>query len=316
MPHFYRFDEIARLPLPGDNVAIATQKLEAGVCLEYGGDTHCLSHTVLEGHRFAVQPIVAGEPLLSWELPFGVATRDIAPGEYVCNESMLSALAGRSVRLDLPSAANFEDRIEPYVLDEASFTPGDRLPQYAETRTFEGYRRPGTRGVGTRNTIVLLGVTSRAGSFVKQLEARTAHLAIDHARIDGIVAVAHTEGDAVAGGGLPNNLDMLLRTLAGFMVHPNVGAVLAVDYGLEAVTGAMLRDFMLANGYPLDDVLHQFFSLSGTFQANLEQAESIVSGWLDQVNNIQRTPESLAHLKIALQCGGSDAFSGISGNPL
>jgi hypothetical protein len=71
----------------------------------------------------------------------------------------------------------------------------------------------------------LLGTTSRTGSYVRALEARLKDLAATYNSIDGIVAVAHTEG---GGDERPNNLDLLLRTLAGFMVHPNVGAVLAV----------------------------------------------------------------------------------------
>src|SRR5690606_32755014 len=61
---------------------------------------------------------------------------------------------------------------------------------------------------------------------------------------------------------------------------------------------------------------HRFLSLTGPFQTALETGEAQVRAWLPEVNRTARTPESVAHLKIALQCGGSDAFSGISGNPL
>ena len=64
--------------------------------------------------------------------------------------------------------------------------------------------------------------------------------------MDGIVPVAHTEG----GHQNLNNRELLLRTLAGFMTHPNVGAVVALDYGGEAVTNADLRQYMLDNDYP------------------------------------------------------------------
>ena len=67
---------------------------------------------------------------------------------------------------------------------------------------------------------------------------------------------------------------------------------------------------------PWDDVPHRFFTLSGDWQADLEEGAAVVQRWLPQVAALPRTPESLAHLNIALQCGGSDAFSGVSGNPL
>lgn len=306
------FAEVGRLPLPGDNVAIATRRLAAGVTIQHDGDEFTLDYTVMEGHRFAIRPIAPGERLLSWELPFGVATKPIAPGNYVINDSALHALQERSLNFALPPAANFADEIHTYQLDVAAFRPAEALPLYPEPRTFQGYRRAGGRGVGTRNLIVLMGTTSRTGSYVKQLAARLQAEVGNYPNLDGIVPIAHTEGDSSN----PNNRALLLRTLAGFMVNPNVGAVLMVDYGIEPITNAILRDYMVAQGYALDAVPHQWLSLRGGFQENLAKGEAIVREWLPMVNATPRTAESLAHLKIALQCGGSDAFSGISGNPL
>ncbi|MCX6047593.1 MAG: UxaA family hydrolase [Chloroflexi bacterium] len=308
----YQFKEIGRLPLPGDNVAIATRRLKVGTEIIYNDQYFTLDRTVMEGHRFAIQPIAPGEELLSWELPFGVALKQINPGDYVCNAAMLDALSVRSLDFTLPTEPNFADRIQSYTIDKEHFQPAPPVPVYAKPRTFMGYRRAGSRGVGTRNIIVLLGVTSRTSSYVRQLEARLKATVKAYPNIDDLVAAAHTEGDFVN----PNNQEILLRTLAGFMVNSNVGAVLAVDYGIEPVTNAMLRAYMEEHHYPLADVPHEFISLTGGFQENLARGEAIVRGWLDQVNRTARTEESVAHLKIALQCGGSDAFSGISGNPL
>jgi altronate dehydratase len=307
-------ESISRLPAPGDNVAIAVRRLDAGERIACAGETRTLAHTVLEGHRFAVRPIPAGEALLSWGLPFGHAVTAISPGDYVCNQSMLDALSVR--RLDaviLPSRPNFVDFLEPFQLDERAFRSSPAVERATEPRTFAGYRRPGRRGVGTRNTLVILGTSSRTASFARQLTARLQALARVHPSLDGIVAIAHTEG---GGPGEPNNTQEILRALAGFMVHPNVGAVLAIDYGVEPVTNARLRDFMRANHYPLDDVTHHFLTLDRGLAAGLVEGERIVREWLPQVAALRRTPEPLSALRIALQCGGSDAFSGVSGNPL
>lgn len=312
----YHFAEVGRLPLPGDNVAIATRRLEAGTMIHYQNQPLTLDYTVMEGHRFAVQPIAPGEALLSWELPFGIALQPIQPGNYVINDSTLHALQGRTLDFTLPTAPNFVDQVKTYILDEAKFQPVAALPLYTETRTFLGYRRSAERGVGTRNNIILLGTTSRTGSYVKQLAARLQGELKNFPNIDGIVPIAHTEGSVAPNGALPNNLEFLLRTLAGFMVNPNVGAVLAVDYGIEPVTNAMLQAYLQENNYPIDDLPHAFLSLGGGFQENLAKGEAQVREWLPVVNAMERTEESIAHLKIALQCGGSDAFSGISANPL
>jgi altronate dehydratase len=338
------FREIGRLPAPGDNVAIATRRLEAGTRFSYEGSEFEIPHTVLEGHRFAVEPIGEGEDLLSWGLPFGRALGDIEPGDYACNEKILRVLrerfgtspgrgedAGpegtsdqgggrvpggyRKMDLCLPERPNFRDaELEPYVLDEETFRPGEQVPLYGESRTFTGYRRGGDRGVGTRNYVVLLGVTSRLTGFVRALEWKMNGVSDAYENIDGIVCVAHTEGGEER---TPNNLNLLLRTLSGFMVNPNVGAVLVLDQGGEgAVTNEMLRSYAKEHGYPLDDVPHGFVSLGGSFRADLEQAKSVVGDWLEEVNAVRRTQEPLSELKIGLQCGGSDAFSGVSANPL
>ena len=126
------------------------------------------------------------------------------------------------------------------------------------------------------------------------------------------MAVAHTEGAVPE----PNNRETVLRTLAGYMVHPNTGAILAVDYGTEGITNSNLEDFLKANKYPLGQVPHGFHSIESSFSEALEVAAKAVKSWLPQVNAVSRQERPLSDLKIALQCGGSDAFSGISGNPL
>ena len=302
-----------RLPTPDDNVAIAIRQLEPGTRIELGGTICELKQTILEGHRFAVRAIAPGEPLLSWGLPFGHAISQILPGDYVCNQSILDALAVRRLGFSLPEKPNFADHLVPFELDETAFKPAPPVVRATEIRTFEGYRRPGKRGVGTRNYIVILGTTSRTASFARQLAARLQVLARLHPSLDGIVAVAHTEG---GGQGEPNNSAEVLRALAGFMVHPNVGAVLAVDFGVEPITNARLHEFMVQRGYPLQDVPHEFLSIRTGLAAALSAGETMVRRWLPTVAKQTRTPEPLSELRVALQCGGSDAFSGVSGNPL
>ena len=312
MPH-YQFQEVGRLPAPQDNVAIAIRTLPPGTRIETRDGDLVLDHTVLEGHRFAVAPIAEGEALLSWGFPFGFACRDIAPGNYVCNRRAVEALSGRNLEISLPEAPNFTDRIDPYLMDEAGFEAGLQTPRDLPGETFMGYERSPARGVGTRNYVVILGTSSRTGSFARVLAERLKREAEPLADVDGIVAVAHTEGGQTTD---PNNLDLVLSTLSGFVVHPNVGAVLCVDRGTEAVTNGRLRRYLLKNGYPLHDVPHHFLTLKDSFRNDLHRSRRIVRDWLPRVASCRRTPQPVASLRLALQCGGSDAFSGISANPL
>ncbi|MFH1566734.1 MAG: UxaA family hydrolase, partial [Gemmatimonadota bacterium] len=306
------FDQVARLPAAGDNVAIATRRLEAGTQVQWNGAELRLDHTVMEGHRFAAAPVARGETLRSWGLPFGVALADIAPGAYVCNRGMLEALAGRRLDFSLPAAPNFEDRTQTYRLDPATFRPGTQVARHQGSLTFTGYDR-GRRGVGTRNFLVVLGTTSRTAALARLLAARLQAAAAAHAHVDGVVAVAHTEGGSRQ---RPNNEAFLLRALAGFAVHPNVAGVLALDYGGEAVPNRRLRAFLEEGGYPLEEVRHDFVSIDGDLEAALARGEGILRAWLPAAEAVRRTACSVEHLKVALQCGGSDAFSGVSGNPL
>lgn len=306
------FEAVARLPASADNVAIATRTLSAGTRIQYGAAVLTVSHTVLLGHRFAVRPVAMGEALRSWEQTFGLAIQPIGAGDYICNVDVLGELQRRTLNIDLPASANFQNELEPYHFDEIAFQPAAPLPRYAEVPSFMGYLRGGGRGVGTRNTIILLATSSVCSGFVRTLETRLKDQVAAHPTIDGVVAIAHTEG----GHGHANNQELLLRTLAGFGVHPNVSAVLIVDYGQEAINNPLLQDYLRKNDYPMDAVIHHYMSLSQSFEADLTQAETIVSAWVAPVSSMTRTPQPLSALKLALQCGGSDAFSGISGNPL
>ena len=311
MPDRFEFDHVARVPAPQDNVAIATRRLEAGTVVTDGDREFRLPHTVLEGHRFVREPVADGARLTSWGLPFGIASRALGPGEYVCNAKILAALAERDIDFELPESANFTDTIETYRLDEASFTPGRQIELADSGATFDGFRRAGGRGVGTRNFVVVLATTSRTNGFVRRVVERAAARA--PAGVDGVVAVTHTEG---GGTGRANNLDHLLRVLAGFMVHPNVGAVLAADDGTGSYTNDDVRRFMQARNYPLEHVPHAFFHIDRGYEEEVARASALIEGWLPEVAGARRTPEPAGALRLALQCGGSDAFSGVSGNAL
>ncbi len=309
----FPFHALARLASAKDNVAIATRPIDAGSLIVFGGGKLVLPHAVLEGHRFATKSIAAGEDLLSWGLPFGRAIRAISPGEYVCNDLMIRALKCRDLAVAIPSQANFEDRIEPFVLDERSFVPGPAVDLSPERRSFMGYRRGGSRGVGTRNTVVILGTTSRTASVAREMAARLQPLAAVFPGIDGIVAISHTEG---GGPQVPNNVLEIHRALSGFMLHPNVAAVVALDYGAEPVNNRTLEAFMREANDNLDHVPHGFFTLRDPIGDEFSRVEEWVRENIAKAAAIRRTPERLDGLVIGLQCGGSDAFSGISGNPL
>ena len=307
-----QFNDIARLASSDDNVAIATQRIERDTLVVGSQGQFKIQHTILEGHRFVLVPINSGQPLLSWALPFGTAIRDLYPGEYVCNEKILVALGQRNIDFDLPHKPNFLDVMLEHQIDVTSFSPGQQIPRNSEIETFAGYRRPGQRGVGTRNFIVILAVTVKSAAFARQIESKYSSRQLGES-IDGVIAVTHTEGDGTL---LPNNYSLVMRTLAGFMVHPNVGAVQVVDYGDGTFTADNLKQFALDKNYPLEHTLHEFFRIEESNDKALIDASETIDQWIPIISKQVRSEEPIENICLALQCGGSDAFSGISGNPL
>lgn len=306
----FGLSDVAVLPEPGDNVAIATRTLEPGTRVLLPEGTVSLEHTVLEGHRFVVRPTGRDEPLLSWSTPFARARRDLRPGEYVCTPSSLGTLQARGVAHLPPAPTAVNVPLDPYRLDEAALRLGPQVSVVQRPRTFLGYGREG--GVaGTRNHVVVVGATSRSGAFVTEVARRFAGTA--GPCFDGVVPVAHTEAGE---NHPPNNLHFLLAALAGFLVHPNVGAVMLVDEPDGVVTADTVRRYMRERGYPQITVPHAFLTRRGAFSDDVDRAAAVVASWLEPVAAQRRTEQPLADLRVALQCGGSDAFSGITANPL
>eukprot|EP01124_Arcella_intermedia_P009736 TRINITY_DN16357_c0_g1_i1.p1 TRINITY_DN16357_c0_g1~~TRINITY_DN16357_c0_g1_i1.p1 ORF type:complete len:950 (-),score=233.99 TRINITY_DN16357_c0_g1_i1:52-2901(-) len=315
------FNQVCCIPSPGDNCAIATKRIEPNTELlrEGEGQTIAIHQTILEGHRFCIVPIRKGDPLLSWGLPFGYALKDVSIGEYVCNRSALDTLSCRQLDFSLPKEANFEDKIIDFHIDH--FVNGTSLVHSPTKHTFLGFKR-NNRRAGIRNYILILGLTSNEGSFARLLkEEINSSLKLSHyPNIDGIISISHTEGYSYK----PNNFQLLMRVLTGWIVHPNIGATLIitseppdVDPALhkDYVSEVSIREFMKTHEVPCEDVPHRFYQLSGNLSNDLAVTRGIVESWLPVVNQTSRSECPLSELSIALQCGGSDAFSGVSGNP-
>jgi altronate dehydratase len=303
------------LPTPEDNVAIVPERLEAGQRLDIEGAPVVLRHAVLQGHRICVRPVRAGEPLLSWGLPFGTALEDLAPGDYVCNEKMREVLLQRNPQdfpQESPPVVNFSDRdtVAERTLPQAPVF-GHNAPAHTGERTFPGYRRGPSRGWGTRNHLAVIGTTSRSRAAVLAAADELARRHPATEGFDGVVPVVHTEG---GGHDAPLNAPLLVRTLAGFAVNPNVGAAIVVGDPEAAVSN---RDVLAALG----ELPHSPHEYTVRFCLAADASEEAVAGIVaaaesvvERVKGCVREPAPLSALKVGMQCGGSDAFSGVSAN--
>ena len=223
--------------------------------------------------------------------PIGRATAAIAPGEHV-HVHNIESLRGRG-DLDAPlpiprgrAAAN--DRPSP-LLAEAAVVARDR--------TFLGYRRPDGRA-GTRNHVLVLASVQCANGAVRRIGQL----------VPGVVPLPHVYGCSQLGA----DLTQTTRTLEGFAAHPNVAAVLLIGLGCESLDTAGLAERLSAAGVKVRLLNIQD---EGGAAATAEQGAAIAAELLADARHAQRTPIPLAELILGLECGGSDAWSGVTANP-
>ncbi len=126
-----------------------------------------------------------------------------------------------------------------------------------------------------------------------------------------MVALTHGQGCAVSVK--TEGYEVLTRTLSGYARHPNFGAILMIGLGCETNQISLITDkYGLTEGPLLRTMTIQ--ELGGT-RRTVEEAASIIREMLPTVNAAERTEQPLSGLKLALECGGSDGYSGISANP-
>ena len=164
-------------------------------------------------------------------------------------------------------------------------------------QSFLGYRRPDGRA-GIRNHVLVISAVSCANTVVQQIERA----------VPGVVAVTHEHGCSQVGADLQQTAD----TLAGTGLNPNVFAILVVSLGCEGLPSADVASRIAASGKPTELITIQ--ELGGTSKA-VEAGKKIVRRFLRQARKAPREECPMSDLIVALQCGGSDGWSGITANP-
>ncbi len=295
---------------PRDNVAIVANDggLPAGTALL---DAHAkglvLKDKVPQGHKVALVDLPSGAPVLRYGIPIGFASKDIPAGSWV-HERLLQMPGAREL-VDLPMAT-----IKP--------KPSEAVTGY----TFEGYRNS-DGSVGTRNILAITqtvqcvaGVTDFAVQRIKS------ELLPRYPNVDDVVALEHGYGCGVAidapGAEIP------IRTLRNIATNPNFGGeVMVVSLGCEKLQPARLlppgsipisdeRSAAVAAGTDLgfDNVCLQDDAHVG-FMSMVDAIMATAKIHLERLNARRRETVPASELVVGVQCGGSDAFSGVTANP-
>ncbi|QFU09676.1 D-galactarate dehydratase [Rhodobacteraceae bacterium THAF1] len=267
---------------PEDNVVTAITPLEVG----QEGATQLIPR----GHKMATVDIAKGQPVHKYAQVIGYAAEDIAKGAHVHTQN----LEFRNVDTEY----EFSTNLRPVV-------------PATQRDTFKGYRRSNGR-VGTRNYIAVLTSVNCSATAARMIAGHfTPDKLADYPNVDGVAAFVHGTGCAMGGDG--TGFELLQRTLWGYARNPNVGGVLMAGLGCEMMQIDWLIEAYGLTPGPLFQAMNiqDVGGLSTTVELGIKKIEAM----LPLVNDVQREECPASELMVALQCGGSDAWSGITANP-
>lgn len=275
---------------PNDNVVVALRGIEPNSTIEAG--QIFIQQGIPAGHKISTEWIHKGAFIRKYGQFIGVASRDIRPGEHVhTNNVDMSEAVREDTSFSEPASANV-------IAD-------------SDQAFFQGIVRDDGR-IATRNYIgVLPGVACSAGVCRCIAEAFTREMLLAYPNVDGVVGLTLTGGC----GSPPNGegFEILQRSLAGYANHPNFWGVLLVGLGCEVNQ----LDGLLANaGLDKGPRLHVMtIQETGGSKRTIQRAVDIIKAMLADADQSRRRPVPAAHLVLATECGGSDAYSGITANP-
>jgi altronate hydrolase len=294
IPEKISLSQVAIQLNPKDNVVIAKQDLKPGTLLTRGDREPIeLRNPVPAGHKIAIEYLAAGEPVIRYGQVIGRAALKIQTGQHVHTHNVQPDVVEK--------AYTFGEDLEPVTL----------LPE-TEQRQFMGYKR-GDGRVGTRNFITVIASVQCAAQVCHRIANHfTPERLADYPNVDGVIALT-PEG----GCGGRSDYSLLQRTLAGMAVHPNVAGSILVGLGCE---GNQLEEIIKrpelvplpVHNQPGLLEIQRLGGANNTIRAGVAALETL----LPHANAVSRTPQPLSRLALALECGGSDSWSGITANPL
>ncbi|MFG6429144.1 galactarate dehydratase [Roseateles sp. LYH14W] len=288
-----------------DNVAIVANDggLPQGAVLPEGvpGAGLVLRDKVPQGHKVALRDLAEGEVVLRYGVPIGYALKPIPAGSWV-HERLLQMPSARALE-GLPIATVKPPAAEP-------------LAGY----TFEGYRNK-DGSVGTRNILAITTTVQCVAGVVAQAVARIkAELLPQYPNVDDVIGLEHSYGCGVAIDAPDANIP--IRTLKNISLNPNFGGeVMVVSLGCEKLQPARL---LPPGSFPITDerdpasgpetICLQDDAHVG-FMSMLDDILNSARPHLERLNARKRETVPASELVVGVQCGGSDAFSGVTANP-
>jgi altronate hydrolase len=325
-PATVQFDDVAIQLHPDDDVAVAKSNLAAGTTLVgvHHGEPLRLSQLIPSGHKFAVRAVPRNQPIRRYGQVIGFATKDVDMGEHVHVHNL-------AVSHEARDAVALQSRFDQDYAFGVDVKPVAFVPE-SQRRTFMGYRRADGRA-GTRNFVAVIGSVNCSAHTVRRIAHHfTEALRAEFPNVDGVIPIAHGFGCATRVGS--DDYILLQRTLAGIAAHPNVGGYVLVGLGCEVnQIGELVENYHLAAKeaprlirqdathrqntgiaplYPPSLTLQDVGGIRKTTEAGVAMVREL----LPYVDRTRREPVPISELTVALQCGGSDGWSGVTANPV
>jgi altronate hydrolase len=284
-----RMEDVAVRLHPADDVAVARVDIAPGTTVITPLGAIATRQLIPAGHKLALQARQPGEPLRRYGQIIGFATVPIQPGEHVHSHNLAVG--------DFERDYAFCSEVRPVAPVPAQ-----------QRRTFEGYRRRDGR-VGTRNYLAVISSVNCSASVSRYVAERFGREELRaFPNVDGVIALTHKGGCGEHYGGAEG--DLLQRVLAGFANHPNIAGYILIGLGCES---NQIPDLVERQG--LGDPLSLIIQDEGGLRATVEAGVQAVSRLLPAANDCRRETIPASELVVALQCGGSDAWSGVTANP-
>ena len=271
-----------------DNVVVITTSLSAATSLDEENIVLC--DDIPRGHKVSTKNIATGEGIIKYGQLIAYAAKPIKAGEHVHSHNAEMAIFRRDHAI------------------ATEIKPENSIP--LDTATFKGYVRKDGR-VGTRNYIGVISTVNCSATVVTRIveEINYSGVLNEFPNVDGIVPITHGAGCCV--NNLGEGFLALQRVMRGYIKHANFAGMLLVGLGCEVnQINTLLKE-------DKSDVLLRHVSIQdeGGTRNTINKGVRYVLDMLAEANTAQRHRVSVEHLTVALQCGGSDGYSGITANP-
>ena len=267
-----------------DNIGVAPMSIPKNTEINFGVFT---KDKIPFGHKISLTDIKKGSYIYKYGQIIGKASNDISSGQHVHSHNLIFS--------------EFDRRYEVKTNNEVILERKNLF--------FKGYKRENEKS-GTRNYIGLISTVNCSATVVKKI-AENINIYLlknNFENIDGAVCLKHSSGCGMNASG--HGMQVFNRTIEGFKHHPNFGKVFVIGLGCECAQISLYQ-----NDSDKDKVEYLNIQDEGGTREIINNVTKKIINEMEDMNSIKRTNIPISELTVALQCGGSDSYSGITANP-